>query len=525
DRIPRVQEMDEKLQRLGWGAVAVEGFIPSPAFLEFQARGILPIAVDMRTVNHIAYTPAPDIVHEAAGHAPIIADAEYAAYLRQYARMAQKAILSHEDIELYEAIRTLSDVKENPDVSRDVVDDADEKFKKVSKSIAAVSEAGQMARMAWWTVEYGLVGDPKNPRIYGAGLLSSVGESQHCLSAAVKKIPLTVACVEQSYDITEPQPQLFVARDLRHLVTVLGEFEKTLAYIRGGAESVEKARAARTVNTVVLNGTVEASGIVESLEARGADVEFFKMRGPVQLAAGERELPGQGRGRHAQGFSTPVGRWKAYADRDPQTLSDSDLERTGMGKGKRARLEFVNGFVIEGQVRSWLRGGSQRLALMTFSDCRVSRGGKTYFDPEWGEFDLLVGDKVTSVYSGPADREAYGEFEMGEASTKPGRTSPYTVDERRVFALHGRTQALRAGSPAPAAAESEMREVLKTLVSDHPDEWLVAIELIELCHRVLKKDPQSLPWMAPAFALLSERKHDPAIQEMIQKGIGLAATA
>jgi phenylalanine-4-hydroxylase len=77
DRIPQIAAMDQALRKLGWGAVPVCGFIPPGAFLDFQARKILPIAADMRTVPHIAYTPAPDIVHEAAGHAPILADEDY----------------------------------------------------------------------------------------------------------------------------------------------------------------------------------------------------------------------------------------------------------------------------------------------------------------------------------------------------------------------------------------------------------------------------------------------------------------
>ena len=111
ERIPSIADMDVKMRELGWGAVPVEGFIPPAAFLDFQARKVLPIASDMRSVEHIHYTPAPDIVHEAAGHAPIIADPAYAEYLTLYAAMAQKAIFAQEDLDVYEAIRTLSDVK------------------------------------------------------------------------------------------------------------------------------------------------------------------------------------------------------------------------------------------------------------------------------------------------------------------------------------------------------------------------------------------------------------------------------
>src|SRR3954469_3391158 len=82
ERIPRISEMNECLQRFGWRAVCVDGFIPPRAFQEFQAASILPIAAEVRTLDHLVYTPAPDIIHESAGHAPILTDPEYAAYLR-----------------------------------------------------------------------------------------------------------------------------------------------------------------------------------------------------------------------------------------------------------------------------------------------------------------------------------------------------------------------------------------------------------------------------------------------------------
>jgi phenylalanine-4-hydroxylase len=57
------------LTEIGWAAVAVDGFIPPNAFMEFQAYNVLVIASDIRQLEHIEYTPAPDIIHEGAGHA------------------------------------------------------------------------------------------------------------------------------------------------------------------------------------------------------------------------------------------------------------------------------------------------------------------------------------------------------------------------------------------------------------------------------------------------------------------------
>ena len=66
DKIPDVAMMNKALDEMGWRAVVVNGFIPPVAFMEFQAHRILVISAEIRTIEHILYTPAPDIIHEAA---------------------------------------------------------------------------------------------------------------------------------------------------------------------------------------------------------------------------------------------------------------------------------------------------------------------------------------------------------------------------------------------------------------------------------------------------------------------------
>ncbi|NDG27754.1 MAG: aromatic amino acid hydroxylase [Proteobacteria bacterium] len=229
EKIPDIEVINKSLKEFGWGAVGVSGFIPPSAFLDLQSLGIMPIAMDMRTLEHVGYTPAPDIVHEAAGHLPILVEPLYRHYLQQYANMAKKALQSHEDLQMYEAVRVLSDIKENPDTTEQELESAQRQLNQRVRQVSEVSELNQVARMNWWTAEYGLVGDLKNPKIYGAGLLSSVAESRHCLSPAVKKIRLSLDCIHQSYDITEPQPQLFVAESLEQLPEVLAQLDRTLS--------------------------------------------------------------------------------------------------------------------------------------------------------------------------------------------------------------------------------------------------------------------------------------------------------
>ena len=66
-----------------------------------------------------------------------------------------------------------------------------------------------------------------NPKIYGAGLLSSVSESQECLEPKIKKIPISIDCIQQDYNITEPQPQLFITKSFKDLKKILNTYSQT----------------------------------------------------------------------------------------------------------------------------------------------------------------------------------------------------------------------------------------------------------------------------------------------------------
>lgn len=296
EAIPRLETMNEKLARLGWRCVGVRGFIPPAIFTELQARGILAIAADIRSHEHIAYTPAPDIVHESAGHAPIIADQAYAEYLKACGEVGFKAIASAEDRALFEAIRNLSVVKEDPHATADDVAHAQIRIDAASRSVRYVSESTKASRLYWWTAEYGLVGTVDQPKIYGAGLLSSIGEAEHCLKPEVRKVPLSVACTDTPYDITRMQPQLFVAKDFRHLNEVLRDFRQTLAYVRGGDYGLDEALRSRAVNHLVLRkkdgDTLELTGEVREVHTAGRDTGpgltacVVELSGPTMISKG-----------------------------------------------------------------------------------------------------------------------------------------------------------------------------------------------------------------------------------------------
>src|ERR1035437_4308068 len=140
DKIPNMYGMNRILKDIGWAAVAVDGFIPPSTFMEFQAHNVLVIAADIRPMDQIGYTPAPDIIHEAAGHAPIIADPVYANYLREFGVVGAKAFSAPHDRKVYEAVRHLSILKADPYAELKDIAKAEKNLEKLSASVEEPSE-------------------------------------------------------------------------------------------------------------------------------------------------------------------------------------------------------------------------------------------------------------------------------------------------------------------------------------------------------------------------------------------------
>ncbi len=482
ERIPKIEDISEKLSQFGWRAIPVSGFIPPAAFMELQSLGILPVASEIRSLDHLLYTPAPDIVHEAAGHAPILINAEFATYLKKYAQVAKKSIISNQDLELYEAIRLLSDLKENPASTAKEIADAEENLNAVSKGITHISEASQLSRMNWWTAEYGLIGSLDNPKLFGAGLLSSVGESKLCLSEKVKKIPLSVNCVDQGYDITEPQPQLFVTPSFQHLSEVLDQFSEQMAFRMGGLKGLQKAIQAKSVNTAELDSGLQISGMVsEAITDDKGDLCYLRMAGPSQLSIQDKELPGHDKGYHSHGFGTPVGFLKSFPKISPCDLSDQQWASLGIHFSSKSPgiifLEYTSGVVLTAIPKSRLVQNGKTV-LLTLTDARVEFKGRVLYEPSWGPFDMALGSKIVSVFGGAADREKYGdsgEFKVSHVSRPPWNAK--TLDCHSIY------QSVR-DSRENAKPASDLLLSLKNIYDrqqkDFPEDWLLVLEILEI---------------------------------------------
>lgn len=508
--IPKMQGMNRILKDLGWAAVSVDGFIPPNAFMEFQAYNTLVIAADIRTIDHIEYTPAPDIIHEAAGHAPIIANPEYAEYLRRFGEIGSKAISSAKDYELYEAIRHLSIIKEDPNTSNKDISKADERVAAVAESMTELSEMAKIRNLHWWTVEYGLIGTLDSPKIYGAGLLSSIGESQWCMSDKVKKVPYSIKAADTDFDITKPQPQLFVTPNFAHLSMVLEEYANKMALRTGGLKGLNQLIDSKNLGTIELSTGIQVSGnFNEVIADENGKPAYFRTLGPTALAYKNKELIGHSKSYHSDGFGSPVGKLKGI-NIAIEDMSPTDLEAYGIYEGKTVNLNFEGQVFVTGEIITGKRNLQGKIILITLKNCTVKHKERLLFHPDWGIYDMAVGKEVVAAYSGVADAENFGlVFEPPKEKT---HKISYAEKDKKLHDLYREVRKIREKEkPNPVRLE----EIFILLKLEYQNDWLLPLEILEL---VYHKKSQLKKNVVNHLERLAENK---TIAHLINDGIAL----
>jgi phenylalanine-4-hydroxylase len=172
--MPELQDLDARVQEsAGLSLVPAEGLIPPREFFACLAERTMPCTQYLRHHSRPAYTPEPDAVHDVIGHVPYFMD-------RAYGEMARL----------------------------------------LGEGGAGCSEEHLVAfeRFYWFGIEFGLIEEEGSLKVFGAGILSSFGEMEHCVSAEVERRPFTLdEVIETDFDTTVMQEKLFVIRSLDHL--------------------------------------------------------------------------------------------------------------------------------------------------------------------------------------------------------------------------------------------------------------------------------------------------------------------
>lgn len=175
--IPRLEELSRALRRAsGWTLVAVPGLIPDLSFFEHLASRRFPVTRWLRAPEEFDYIVEPDVFHDFFGHVPMLFNPAFAEYMQAYGLGGLKA--------------------------------------------ARLDALKMLARLYWYTVEFGLLHTSEGLRIYGAGILSSGGEVVHSIkSARPRRLEFDLERVMRTdYHIERFQDTYFVIRSFDKLV-------------------------------------------------------------------------------------------------------------------------------------------------------------------------------------------------------------------------------------------------------------------------------------------------------------------
>jgi phenylalanine-4-hydroxylase len=175
DKIPALRDLSAALEReAGWRVARIPGLLHERDFFTLLSQRLFPSTDYIRGKEELDYTPAPDLFHDIFGHMPMLTEPAFADFYQLFGQAALGA---------------------------------------------QGKDRQSLERLHWFTVEFGLIRDPAEIRIFGAGVLSSKGEVVHALDTAEQRPFSVEAVIAQDYDVWQLQPVLFVLESFDQLVT------------------------------------------------------------------------------------------------------------------------------------------------------------------------------------------------------------------------------------------------------------------------------------------------------------------
>ena len=206
--------------------------------------------------------------------------------------------------------------------------------------------------------------------------------------------------------------------------------------------------------------------------------------------------------------------WVRGCVRPLEQLDDTGLRSAGLEPGRDVRLEFTSGVVVSGKLEKIVREDAG-VILLGFSTCRAALGDRTLFDPEWGPYDMAVGEGIVSVSQGAADQDAYED--VGFVPRE--RTIRVDLDDKRqdLDDLYAAVREIRESD----AGHETLRSLFDAARARHPGDWLLALEILEIL--VARGREPRLQEEIRRF--LDGQKMDPAREGLIAAGLAMLATA
>jgi phenylalanine-4-hydroxylase len=228
-RVPRTEELNERLHATGWKIVAVDGYLPATTYASLMTENIFPVSSRIRRQEHIELSPEPDMVHDILGHLPMLFCAEHRDYLRELAIHASRATPNELDGAYHEAVRHMAALKGTPTSAPPDVARAEATVERIyGQLVENASEVTCLRRIYIWSIEFGLFGTPDDFTIHGAALMSAPRELSRVLSGEARIEPYSLAATVHENDFCDLLQQYFVAKDYAQLHDVLSAYATSM---------------------------------------------------------------------------------------------------------------------------------------------------------------------------------------------------------------------------------------------------------------------------------------------------------
>ena len=245
-----------------------------------------------------------------------------------------------------------------------------------------------------------------------------------------------------------------------------------MAFKVGGTQSLDKALRSNHTATIQYNSGLQLTGTLKRIikDEKGEAI-YIQTNGPSALAFENKELTGHGKTTHKDGFGAPIGRL-LNSVKPLYEQTDAEMNEAGIMIGKVSILLFENGIKVIGTPTQFIRKDG-KLLLISFKDCTVLLADQILFHPDWGTYDLAIGERITSVFAGAADSEQF-YADVEEIETKP-------LEKRELSQLEVLYEVVREiRETSDKDMETLLVDVIEKLSTEFKEDWLLRIEVMEL---------------------------------------------
>ena len=261
---------------------------------------------------------------------------------------------------------------------------------------------------------------------------------------------------------------------------MLKKLSEKMSYKIGGKHGLDIAIKSKNICTIEIDNQIQISGIANSYINKKNKILFIKTIGPSQLCFKNKEIHGHNLNYHKDGYSSPLGKLKKY-NKSINKLSSIDIKKLNLKKGKKVKLYFKNNVSVAGKISKIIVRNS-KIILITFMNCTVKHDNSILFKPEWGNYDMICGEIITSVYGGPADKKNYYLLSDNNDRYLNYNKRNQTKRNIRLNALHKKINLLKNKKNL----FNQIEKIYLNAKQDFSNEWLIFYEILEISLNIKK---------------------------------------